>query len=81
VAGVEQVNSVLAIDSTLHGVEPSMTVVAALRSRSAGETMEIIGSDGTTYTTNPDGSIQQKIFHQKESTVSQYFYVYVLCMS
>ena len=51
-------------------------VVAALRSRSAGETMEIIGSDGTTYTTNPDGSIQQKIFqiksNQKESTVSQY---------
>jgi len=46
-------------------------VVAALRSRSAGETMEIIGSDGTTYTTNPDGSIQQKIFHQKESTGEQ----------
>lgn len=42
-------------------------VVAALRARNAGETMEIIGSDGTTYTTNPDGTIQQKLFNTKEA--------------
>jgi len=42
--------------------------LVSLGNRSGGDTMEIISSDGTTYTTNPDGTIQRKLFDAKESS-------------
>ena len=50
--------------------EPSLVALGGGGRGAGGESMEIIGTDGTTYTTNADGTIERKLFTSKESGVS-----------